>query len=236
MTDKRDEAVLGELLNLLAHDLRNPLSALQSNLGYLQSAIPESDRDAREAAGDGLISCDGLAHVIDNIDLLGLALRQTVRTDGAAIDLVALVTDVASACRTMAQSHGVGLEVEKNLKTGGVADGSREYLTRALANLVRNSIQHSPPGNVVRIVLRADPAHFVLRVEDAGSKFPESLRTAAFTPSGQVNAKNVPSGRYSRGAGLYAAAIAASLGRGTVRIAEDSGAGNAFELVLARRA
>src|SRR5262245_13794222 len=67
--------LIGELIGLLAHDLRNPLSALHSNLGYLEAVLPSDEGEAREAVEDGVVSCDGLSHVIDNVDLLGQILR-----------------------------------------------------------------------------------------------------------------------------------------------------------------
>src|SRR6186713_225154 len=61
-----ESQLIGELLGLLAHDLRNPLSALHSNLGYLDTVLSSHDDEAREAVEDGVVSCDGLSHVIDN--------------------------------------------------------------------------------------------------------------------------------------------------------------------------
>src|SRR5690606_13210231 len=46
--------LIGELLGLLAHDLRNPLSALHSNLGYLDAVLASRDEEVREAIEDGL--------------------------------------------------------------------------------------------------------------------------------------------------------------------------------------
>ena len=48
MPDLLDPVTFGELLGLLAHDLRNPLSALHSNLGFLTSIV-QHDKDALPA-------------------------------------------------------------------------------------------------------------------------------------------------------------------------------------------
>jgi signal transduction histidine kinase len=231
-----DSAVFGELLGLLAHDLRNPLSALHSNLGFLGSVVPESDVDAREAVADGLVSCDGLAHIIDNIDLVGQSMRGGERPEGVAFDVGALVTDVVSAARSMAQSHNVELVLVPYAGERVTAQSARELVVRALANLLRNSIQHSPSGATVRVSFEADAERVVVRVEDQGTALSGAVRSNAFTALGQIGSKTVPHGRYSRGLGLYCAALAAAAARATVRVAEPpSGQGNAFELVLARR-
>jgi signal transduction histidine kinase len=231
-----DAAVLGELLGLLAHDLRNPLSALHSNLGYLRSVVPEADVDAREALSDGLVSCDGLAHIIDNIELLGQTMRDGTRTDASLLDLAALVTDVVASCRAMAESHGVSVEWLGGVKEPATVQGPRELVVRALSNLVRNSIQHSPSGAMVRVSMRLAPDVLSVIVEDAGAPLVGAVRASAFTPAGQGGAKSVPNGRYSRGLGLLSAALAATAAHATVRAVDPPrGSGNAFELVVARK-
>jgi signal transduction histidine kinase len=230
-----DPAVLGELLGLLAHDLRNPLSALHSNLGYLTSVIQEQDTDAREAISDGLVSCDGLAHIIDNIDLLGQSMREGARPDVSLLDVGALVSDVVASCRPMAESHGVSIQWAGSPKERVTAQGPRELATRALANLVRNSIQHSPSGAAVHVSISVSSGSVSVLVEDAGASMVGPVRTAAFTPAGQGGAKAVPNGRYSRGLGLFAAALAATAAGATARVIDPPrNSGNAFELVLAR--
>lgn len=236
MPEPLDPAVLGELLGLLAHDLRNPLSALHSNLGYLTSVLAEGDPDALEAVSDGLVSCDGLAHIIDNIDLLGQSMRAGIRPDVSLMDLAGLVTDVVASCRAMAQSHGVSLEWQGGAHERATAQGPRELVVRALSNLIRNSIQHSPSGAAVHVSVRLSPDTLSILVEDAGTPLVGAVRTGAFTPAGQGGAKSVPNGRYSRGLGLFAAALAAAAAQATVRAVDPPrGSGNAFELVLTRK-
>src|SRR6186713_3605789 len=84
-------ALLGELLGLLAHDLRNPLSALHSNVGYLGSLSDKYDDDAREAIADALLSCDGLRIIIDSVEILSHVLTEATGFDPAAFGLSALI-------------------------------------------------------------------------------------------------------------------------------------------------
>jgi signal transduction histidine kinase len=234
--ERLDSSVIGELLGLLAHDLRNPLSALHSNLGFLHSTLGEAvDPDTREAVDDGLVSCDGLAHIIDNIELLGQALQEGERREPAPVDLGAVATEAARAARSMAQSHGVQIVLSPSLGPEMTGDGVRELLDLALGNLLRNSIQHSPSGASVRVTLQATADEIRVKVEDDGSSLSGAVRNSAFTAMGQLTSKSVPKGRYSRGLGLYSAALAAAATGATVRVVQpSSGAGNAFELLVPR--
>lgn len=242
MQERLDSSVLGELLGLLAHDLRNPLSALHSNLGFLRSILGAADSDSREAVDDGLVSCDGLAHIIDNIDLLGQALQHAeVRHERSAVDIAAVIEDVGAAVRSMGQSHGVQILTTPVLQSGTYGESNRELLFRALGNLVRNSIQHSAPGASVRVSATAGPGEVSIVVTDSGSSL-GGLEGSVFTALGQLASKSVPHGRYSRGLGLYCAGIAAAAAGATVRVlgktasegAAPEGAGNAFELAVPR--
>jgi signal transduction histidine kinase len=234
--ERLDSSVIGELLGLLAHDLRNPLSALHSNLGFLGSILGAADPDARDAVEDGLVSCDGLAHIIDNIDFLGQALQAHEEwLERAPVDIATLVADVVTAARSMAESHGVQIVAPLSPGPGTNGEGRRDLLFRALGNLVRNSIQHSPSGASVRVVVRASVDEISVLVEDSGSSLGGALQGSAFTAMGQLASKSVPNGRYSRGLGLYTAGLAAAAAGAAVRVvAPPGGAGNAFELVVPR--
>ena len=94
-----ESELIGELLGLLAHDLRNPLSALHSNLGYLDTVLSSQDEEAREAVEDGVVSCDGLSHVIDNVDLLGQVLRGGLRVQKSPSPAAALIAGAVERCR-----------------------------------------------------------------------------------------------------------------------------------------
>jgi signal transduction histidine kinase len=229
--------LIGELLGLLAHDLRNPLSALHSNLGYLDAVLAARDEEVREAIEDGLVSCDGLSHVIDNVDLFGQALRGSGETaaQGMATPVSALVAAAVESCQAAARSHGLVLQLDGSARqVHASVEAGRELATRALSNLIRNSIQHAPPASTVTVSASIEGSLVKVQVRDCGAAFPDSNRKNAFTAEGQVAAK-ARSGRYSRGMGLYCAELAASLCGAQIEVLASSEAdGNMFELSLRR--
>jgi K+-sensing histidine kinase KdpD len=84
-----------------------------------------------------------------------------------------------------------------------------ELFERALANLIRNSISHSPSGSEVRVGLELDSESCSVIVRDKGTPFDANNPQRMFEPKGQVSAKTELAGRYSRGLGLLVARIAA---------------------------
>ncbi len=229
-----DAQLIGELLGLLAHDLRNPLSALHSNLGYLDTVLSSEHEEAREAVEDGVVSCDGLSHVIDNVDLLGQVLRGGLRVQKSSSPVAPLIAGAVERCQPAARSHGLTLELDaKARQLHAAVDVGRDLATRALTNLIRNSIQHAPPTTTVTVTATAEGQRVFVQVRDAGSPFTDDNRESAFTAEGQVAAKARANSRYSRGMGLYCARLAASLCGAEIKVLNSPpGGGNTFQLSL----
>lgn len=227
-------STVGQLLALLAHDLRNPLSAIHSNIGFLAAILEGRDDEVSDALTDGLISCDGLSHIIDNIDLLGHVLREASSPPRAPFEVCGLVADVVSRCGSVAQSHRITLQYAPSVAESDLPAvyGARDIIGKALGNLIRNCVQHSAPGQTVVVRTERTANGVRVCVEDRGTPIPEAEQEHLFTAEGQVRAKSSADGRYSRGLGLYAARLAAELGGAGVALGSNSDGANVLALEL----
>lgn len=233
--DRLDQELVGGLLGLIVHDLRNPLSALHSNASFLQTSRDATSADAKEALEDVSASCEALGHIIDNVELLALSLRGERRFEQNSFTVRELISDALSRSRSLAQSYGVRVEFTPSDDVDVKLATSREMLGRALGNLIKNGIQHAQDGIPVRVSARADASSVVLLVEDGGPAVGADFLDKAFTAQGQVAAKGQISARYSRGIGLFAARLAAEAAGAQVRaLPAPSSGGNVFELSVAR--
>jgi signal transduction histidine kinase len=228
--------VLASLLGLLAHDLRNPLSALQSNVSYLMAALPPTAQSDREAFQDALVSCDSLVNIIDSVQLLSQSLRKGAHYPVEPVSVAAVVADVVARHRALAASHGTAVRIEPSASDQRLqAVCNRDMYARALANLVRNCIQYSRPGIEVVVVARQGDGRCRIVVADSGPGLSEQCVASAFSAHGQVVARSQPHGRYGRGLGLYCARVAAELAGAEVRACPPPPpATNAFELAAPR--
>lgn len=234
-TERLESELIGGLLGLIVHDLRNPLSALHSNASFLQTARDTTSSDAKEALEDVTASCEALGHIIDNVELLALSLRGERRFEQNSFSVRELIADALARSRSLAASYGVRIEFTSSADVDVKLATSREMLGRALGNLIKNGIQHAQEGVPVRVSARVEGPRLVVLVEDGGSPVALELREKAFTPEGQVSAKGQVGARYSRGVGLFAARLAAEAAGAEVRaVSAPCGSGNAFELSIAR--
>ena len=234
-TDRLESDLIGGLLGLIVHDLRNPLSALHSNASFLQSARDATSPDVKEALEDVTASCEALGHIIDNVELLALALRGERRFEQNAFSVRELISDALSRSRSLATSYSVRVDFVPSPDADAKLTANREMLGRALGNLIKNAIQHSQDGIPVKISVRLDGKRVLLLVEDGGAPVTADFQDKAFSAEGQVSAKGLVGARYSRGVGLFAARLAADAAGAQVRaLPAPSGTGNAFELSVAR--
>ena len=227
--ERLEPELTGQLIALVAHDLRNPLSALQSNVSFVASSSSAGDPERQEALDDAGISCEALAHIIDNLDIVSQFLIGRRQASRIRISATGVVNEVVSRFERIARSHGGRLNIPRELLGNDIyVRSNREMLSRVLGNLVSNSIQYGG-GAAIRIELHVQDSVCLFSVSDGGAPVIQELRETAFTAIGQVTAKNKGGGRYSRGLGLFAASIAADAAGATIRALEEDGH-NKFEL------
>jgi PAS domain S-box-containing protein len=134
LTEERDR--MEQFASIVSHDLRNPLSILESWLDVL------ADPDTDEATGaKALEHCEEAADRMGALieDLLVLARAGDLQTEPVPVDLA----DVARAAWSSVGTERVTLEVATDL----TVSADRGRLRQALENLFRNSVEHGSTGH-----------------------------------------------------------------------------------------
>jgi K+-sensing histidine kinase KdpD len=214
---------------MVVHDLRNPLAALISNIGFVAERV-RADRQASEAASDCALSLEVLARLVDNLDAMA-----RLEAGQNAVGEVAVVEVVAAVERRMKRhAEASGVRLQSSCRPGvGRAVGGARLIELALDNLVATSIAYAPPGSTVRIeARRGDDGAMVIDVLDDGTPVAEPARPLLAQKDGQPALKSAAGGRYGRGLGLYVSGLVAGAAGGTLRAVERDRAA-CFELRLA---
>ena len=234
MKEDLNSQLVSALLGLFAHDLRNPLSALHSNVSFLGSVVGAGDTEAHEALEDVAASSDALGHITDNLELFAIALDGARPREAHDFPLRELLREAAQKSRRFADSYRVTLEVDAESGGSLRAFANRDMLQRSLSNLIRNAIQHAGETGKVTVQAAQAGSELVIGVSDSGVPLASEMSEQAFTAEGQLSTKNVSGGRYSRGLGLYAARIAAGVAGARVR-GGSAPSGARFELCVSAR-
>jgi signal transduction histidine kinase len=153
---------LHDMAELVAHDLRNPLTVASGQLTLLHATVQDAvDRiDAAHAR---------MERIIDDLNLLG-RLDEPV-ADPEPVDLRTCV----SAAWEMVQTEAATLRLELDETT---VSGDPNRLTRLFENLFHNAINHGGPGVTVRVGRLPDGFY----VEDDGPGIPPDERELVFSP------------------------------------------------------
>jgi K+-sensing histidine kinase KdpD len=212
---------LSVLLALLAHDLRNPLSAILTNVNFVKSTMRGPSSDVEEALDDSALSCATLGQVIGNLDVLARSLASASPTRQPLA-----IRQVAEETATRFRPHGALTRLRIEVGDDAVAPTlfvEPTLFGRALDNLVANAVQYSPADGEIRIECEESGDRGALVVVDEGPVVPAELREQALAANWQNQAKQRYEARYGRGVGLYCAAEAARIAGAQVEIGERGG-------------
>jgi signal transduction histidine kinase len=188
--DRQVEASRRETIQWLSHDLRTPLTGIR----LLAESLQEDPLGAAGRAGRIVEESDRMAGMVDDITELSRLHgplsaedRQVVAIDDVVSEAVAVVAPIAVAA---------GVVVRAGTLSGAVVHVDPERLVRALANLVRNAVQHTPAQGGVVVCTGAGEVVTVTITDECGGLPAEDL-ARMFEPGWRGD-----SARAERGMGL----------------------------------
>jgi signal transduction histidine kinase len=206
---------------ILAHDMRNPLSALLTNIHYVQSVARGSALDVDEALADSALSCAILGQVIGNLEVLGRAFG-ALRPTPTSVGTRELAGQAVARAAPQAKMAGIPIALTQD-SSGAMVRVEPIFFGRALDNLLANSLQYAPANAEVTVELMSTGERAGVRVIDPGPVVPPEFRDEVLTEEGQRSAKSRYEARYGRGLGLYCAGQAARIAGGELILGEHDG-------------
>lgn len=220
-------------LGTLAHELRNPLSAL-SNATALFRKRAESASDLAEATALMERQLSTLGRLAEDINDATRIAAGKVELRIEPIDIAAAVDDAVASCRKFIEEHGHILEVLMP-PAPLIVDCDRTRLQQILTNLIGNAVKYTPHGGRIWIKGTIEGREAVIRVEDTGVGIPPDMITHVFELFTQVaSSKALAQGGLGLGLPLVKELVA--LHGGTVQVrSEGLGRGAEFTVRLPMR-
>ena len=164
-----DKRFLADSLSDIAHQLRTPLSAILLQCDFLREELPPGEAE------------EGLAQIetqTDRIRWLVEALLHLSRLDAGVV----LFEKKEHPARQVLQRAAGGLaelylkrgvELQADCPEGLFCVCDLEWTAEALANLLKNAAEHTPPGGRVQVECSRQALYFEFRVQNEGSAVPE---------------------------------------------------------------
>jgi signal transduction histidine kinase len=220
MADRLEAAFRRErqLLQDVSHELRAPLTRLSFSTELARTA-PDQSVAIDEVKRD----VDRLSFLVSELTALSLGPPGGANygLESTPVDLEGIVLEAVRDCELEAAAKGCPVSCTGSARE--MISGEAEQLRRAIGNVLRNAVRHSPEKATIEVALHQSHDWSSITVRDHGSGVPEELLERIFDPFFQVDsARSACQG--GLGLGLCIAMRSVELHRGTIR-AENAAPG-----------
>ncbi len=166
---RRMEKVKADFIILASHELRTPLTLVY---GYARLLLSPAMQEHISPDVQGMISkiaeaSDKLSNVVDAIVNVAVIDANQLDLVFEEMDLGALARAIVEQFRPASQERGQQLQVG-SLSGFPPIRGDRNYLRRAIANVVSNAIKFTPDGGLIEVWIENTGDALDLVVRDTG--------------------------------------------------------------------
>jgi two-component system sensor histidine kinase/response regulator len=226
------EKLRDDLVKMIVHDMRSPLTSLILRLQLLEETagpgLPKEDADSLTGAIESASSLNKMAN-----DLLDVSRMESGKfpLERSTTDLVQIAEQVKASMAGLARGRPIDIEASGPCECSCDA----AVLKRVLENLVSNAIKHTPSRGHVRIVLLPRDASVRVEVRDQGAGVPVEARAKIFEKFGTLAARQEKA-FHSVGLGLAFSKLAVEAHGGTIGVEDGKPAGSVFWFEIPRDA
>lgn len=227
---EKSNATKDKLFSVIAHDLRNPIGAINN----LLEILAQDARKLTPAALDDFISIlnktsGNTYHLLENLLSWSKSNRNAIIPRPSLVPLSLLVDESFHQVSLSAQSKKIGLQKNVPLDTQVWADP--EMLKTILRNLLSNAIKFTHPGGTIQVESLQQFQEVKISVIDSGVGMDEKTLSGLFSiETTQVH--NGTAHERGSGLGLVLCRDFADKNQGKLEVESTLGAGTRFILTL----
>ena len=219
---EKDRLFLSDTISDISHQLRTPLTSMRMMNELLQQDLPEAQRQE-------FFSC--VNQQLDRLEWLVSSLLKLSKLDVGTVEMKRERVSIRSLTEKAAEPLRIPAELkEQTLTLDGPDDaffpGDFGWTAEALLNVIKNCVEHTPPGGGVRVEWSDNPLYAEIRIQDTGEGIDKSDLPHIFTRF--YRGKNA--GEDSVGIGLAMAKSILTRQGGEITAVSEPGKGTLFRI------
>jgi len=171
-----------EMIAVIAHELKNPITALQINFDLIQGIVRHTvENEKLFSAMDKLrISISKINKMIQDLLDISRLEANTLKIDLAKCNLIDIVSDILDTYESTAKIKNIKLssEISSNFPAA-YCDSQRTF--QIISNLVNNAIKFTKPYGSVKISASVIAERIQVQVADTGKGIPKHQYSKVFS-------------------------------------------------------
>ena len=216
-----------EVLAIVSHDLRNPLSAVSLGASLLRMSDTMSDDD-REQVDTIEVSSRRMNRLIEDLlDVTRLEGGKRLPIQPEAVDPQELFHEVEEIFRAQAAVASVTMEYTLDGAIPPV-HADRHRIMQVLSNLIGNSMKFTPPSGRIGVTAKLRGDDVLFSISDTGPGIPKEHLSDIFSPYWQAKRAE----RLGAGLGLPIAKGIVEAHGGQIWVESEPGRGTDFYFTL----
>lgn len=220
-----------DLVALIVHDLRNPLTGMQGYLELLKQQTLAPQYSALAPRVESLmVSTRKLREITDGMLDVRLLEEQRLQLHAEPTRIRSVLEDAVATVAGAGLAKNVPLRVTLDGEPAATLD--RRLVIRAVENLLSNAIRHTGPGTTVDIRASNGPNDVAIEIADRGEGVADEFKNVLFQKFGSIEAPKRGGRHRGYGLGLYLVRLVAEAHGGRVSVADREGGGATFRLTL----
>jgi signal transduction histidine kinase len=216
------------LIGLIAHDLRAPLSHIQLNYYLLLKKVDSSQKDIEEYTQD-IANASQLINeaLVKLIDIESKSIDSEYFTY-MTIDAAAFTEIVVKEQSPIAKLKGIELRLEERNSLNFISVDPF-FFKHIITNILQNALKHSPPNGTVLIQIFKSHKMVNIAISDDGSGMDQTMLDSMYSnASSDFNVP--PDNTTSWGRGLFLSMRIAKEMDGSIQLRETNTQGATFEV------
>jgi signal transduction histidine kinase len=225
------EKVREDLMRMIVHDLKTPLTLVLATLEMLADGSFGAVQPAqKQAINDAETRSEDLLALIEDILEVAKIEEASIKLSLTPIAPAAMIAELVHEWQHRFHQEKTEIKVSVSDDTP-VFVGDKPLIKRVFSNLIQNAITHSANPIELQLSARASDSGVLFTVCDTGPGIPPEYHELIFRKFGQVGMQRIPRTR-SSGLGLTFCRLVVEMHGGRIWVQSTGGQGSSFYIEL----